>query len=243
MPPATALLRLALLPVLAAAAAPGTALAGGAEGAARARARRWGEHYQGPPRGSLAQSLSPSLVAGPLPPIGPPAPGSTRGGTSQPIWPQQIHMSVTGVPGEAVIEWVSGAPRGSSMVQISDEPGCCDSLHCGCFPYWCWRRNQTGMRKGADPTLGPLIQNVTNYTATDWFGSAMPRDVATGEPAGGVASVGEQRAWMDTAANPAVLNYTLHQVRVASRSISPRWEYNSISPAHPRVRPMGRTCR
>ena len=80
-----------------------------------------------------AMRASRSRAAGPF--SGPPAAGSVPVGQI-PMWPEQIHQSVTGRPGEHVIEWVSGAPRGTSMVQISDEPGCCDSVHCGCFPYW-----------------------------------------------------------------------------------------------------------
>ena len=100
------------------------------------------------------------------------------------------------------------------MVQISDEPGCCDTVHCGCFPYWCWRRNQTGLPKGTPPTQGKLLQNVTNFTATDWFRSAMPREVETGLPAPEVATIAAQRLWMDTERNPAILNYTMHQALV-----------------------------
>eukprot|EP01047_Picozoa_sp_COSAG01_P031281 COSAG01_NODE_2213_length_8163_cov_18.627327_9_plen_193_part_00 len=155
------------------------------DAAAERRMHRFREHYEGPPRSSLSQSLSPSVAKHGTP--------LTRTGAgSQPLWPQQIHMSLTGRPGEAVIEWVSGAPDGTSMVQISDEPGCCDNdlfagkggasnlgRPCPCFPYWCWRRNfsYTTSSKATRKIAGngALLQDVRNFTATDWFRSAMPR--------------------------------------------------------------------
>ena len=62
--------------------------------------------------------------------------------------------------------------------------------------------------------VGPLLQNVTNFTATDWYSSAMPRDPATGDPRPEAATVPLQRGYMDTSMNPAALNYTLHQALV-----------------------------
>ena len=88
--------------------------------------------------GTLHDAVSmPSGLAGAIPgPFSAPPAAGSLGAGAQPLWPEQIHITYTGRPGEHVVEWVSGAPRGTSMVQISDEPGCCDTLHCGCFPYW-----------------------------------------------------------------------------------------------------------
>jgi hypothetical protein len=156
------------------------------------------------------------------------------------VWPEQIHMALTGRPGEAVIEWVSSAPPGTSQVELSDEVGCDDarftapdgsSMKCPCFPFACWRQNYTcaapeRQTEGAcaaphcawQPVgrrcVGSLFQNVSAFEATDWFGSAMPRDPATGEPTAQAATAAQQRRWMDEPRNPAALNYTLHQALV-----------------------------
>ena len=93
-------------------------------------AKRFAHHYEGPARASLAQSISPARSHSP--PV-----GSVEPAGAQPLWPQMVHMTLTGRPGEAVIEWVSGAPPNSSVVQLSAEPGCCDSPECPCFPCKC----------------------------------------------------------------------------------------------------------
>jgi hypothetical protein len=49
-----------------------------------------------------------------------------------------------------------------------------------------------------DVVAGKLLQNVTNFTATDWFQSAMPRNPLTGEPTVQVQSIAEQRAYSAT---------------------------------------------
>ena len=192
----------------------------------------------------------------------PPAARATAGF----VWPEQIHMSITGLPGEAVIEWVSSAPVGTSAVEISDRQGCCDAsftppagppMKCPCFPFSCWRQNFTcatlaseaactattgssgctWVRKAAvvngssgeghsvttGRCVGPLWQNVTTIRATDWFGSAMPRNASNGEPQEHVAGVSEQRLWMDEPSNPAAQNYTLHQALV--KGLTPGTQY------------------
>eukprot|EP01051_Picozoa_sp_SAG22_P017716 SAG22_NODE_2801_length_2199_cov_2.029524_2_plen_391_part_00 len=116
------------------------------------------------------------------------------------------------------------------MVEVSDEPGCVDSKpNCACFPYWCWRRNQSACladpvchnsTKGGPSQGGPLLQNVTRYPATEWFHSAMPRDPKTGVPLCETAADSQTACleadgkFMDTATNAAALNYSLHQALV-----------------------------
>ena len=225
-------------------------------------AKRFAHHYEGPARASLAQSISPARSHSP--PV-----GSVEPAGAQPLWPQMVHMSLTGRPGEAVIEWVSGAPPNSSVVQLSAEPGCCDSPECPCFPCacsydhalilsphadlrslptdWCWRRNHTGQKKGTGAETGKLLQNVTEFAATDWFYSGMPR-TPQGEPAfnardAAVAKDIDQR-FMDVEANPAALNYTLHQALVTTTacrrlfSLACVSHTNAAAPDHrPRPRP------
>ena len=199
------------------------------------RSARFAEHYEGVPRTSLLQSLSPAREM-----IGDPPSTTTgrqlqenhqwRGAGTQPVWPQMVHMALTGRPGEVVIEWVSGAPEGTSVVEVSDEPGCVDSKpNCACFPYWCWRRNQSACladpicrnnTKGGGAEGGPLLQNVTRYPATEWFHSAMPRDPKTGAPLCETAADPQSAClqadgkFMDTVSYAAALNYSLHQAVV-----------------------------
>ena len=59
----------------------------------------------------------------------------------------------------------------------------------------------------------------------------MPRDPVTGEPAPEVDTIEKQLGWMDTAANPAVLNYTLHQALVTGLQPGKQYYYRVGSDA------------
>ena len=47
-------------------------------------------------------------------------------------FPEQIHLSLTGVPGEMAIDWVSSAPPGTAMVQYSEQPWLGEPLYDEC---------------------------------------------------------------------------------------------------------------
>ena len=122
-------------------------------------------------------------------------------------------------------------------------------LTCGrCYcADWCWRRNHTGEKKGTGAETGKLLQDVTEFAATDWFYSGMPR-TPQGEPAfnardAAVAKDIDQR-FMDVEANPAALNYTLHQALVTTTACRRLFSLacvphtNAAAPGHrPRPRP------
>jgi hypothetical protein len=71
--------------------------------------------------------------------------GDHQGGV---YYPEQVHLSLSGKPGEMVIDWVSSAPPGTAMVQHSSRPWQGKPLNAACASL-----NRTGPPKCNPPNV------------------------------------------------------------------------------------------
>jgi len=160
------------------------------------------------------------------------AQGNHQGGT---YYPEQIHLSLTGIPGEMVIDWISSVPAGTATVLYSEQPWLGVPLMDGCAalketgPPQCEPPN-VPQPKGKPPVPNCCCGcNPNSAHAEGWSGCAWSNATdscgsfirnVTAEDVGTSKEMGETEA-----------NYTLHSAVLKNLTCGAEYFYRLGSPA------------